>query len=376
MINTCAHASQLQPEECFLLHFALPTQTMWFLLVFITALDRASSKALNTKFVVYPKYSKCCTNLDGYSPTSSCSQEINSTIFKNGTFTSPNYPEPYPPNIYCVYKFIGKAKERLQISFTDFDLYLPPNPDEPPKDCEAVDAVMIFITIRGRRERLNNFCGNKLPAQLMSNGPTMELEFRSYHFTSQVKGFRSIYRFVTDFGISGTRAEGSSEECRFIFRSEDRGNGTFNSPNYPGFYPRDTECHYTFIGKDKERVHITFAYFDVDGIPPCLSETASDYVEFSNYKTVDRKLARHCGIQKPKLIESDADFFRVVFSSNDKFDATGFEAFYQFRKQVDPFTVKRVSTIPKDGKSVAVVVYSNMLLLTLSILLVSFQKGH
>lgn len=63
--------------------------------------------------------------------------------------------------------------------------------------CEAVDAVMIFITINGRRERLDNFCGNKLPAQLMSNGPTMEVEFKSYHSSQEVKGFRAIYRFVT-----------------------------------------------------------------------------------------------------------------------------------------------------------------------------------
>ncbi|GFQ71549.1 suppressor of lurcher protein 1 [Trichonephila clavata] len=277
----------------------------------------------------------------------SCSQEINSVGSKNGTFTSPNYPDPYPSNVYCAYKFVGKAKERVQISFTDFDLHLP---HEPPRDCEAVDAVMIFITIDNRRERLDNFCGNKLPAQLMSNGPTMEVEFRSFHSSPEVKGFRAIYRFVTDFGIS-TVSQDPSQECRFVFRSEERGNGTFSSPNYPGFYPRDTECHYTFRGRDKERVHITFAYFDVDGIPPCLMETASDYVEFSNYKTVDRKLARHCGNQKPKLIESDADFFRVIFKSNDKFDATGFEAFYQFRTQIDPFTVKRVSNIPKDRKS-------------------------
>lgn len=63
--------------------------------------------------------------------------------------------------------------------------------------CEAVDAVMIFITINNRRERLDNFCGNKLPAQLMSNGPTMEVEFKSYHSSQEVKGFRAIYRFVT-----------------------------------------------------------------------------------------------------------------------------------------------------------------------------------
>ncbi|XP_055928438.1 suppressor of lurcher protein 1-like isoform X1 [Argiope bruennichi] len=327
---------------------------MWALLFLLTTgaalvqsvsrFERASVKALYTKFVVFPK---CCTKYDGYSPAS-CGQEINSVGSKNGTFTSPNYPDPYPSNVYCIYKFIGKAKERVQISFTDFDLHLP---HEPPRDsCEAVDAVMIFITINGRRERLDNFCGNKLPPQLMSNGPTMEVEFRSYHSSPEVKGFRAIYRFVTDFGISA-QSQDSSQECRFTFRSEERGNGTFNSPNYPGFYPRDTECHYIFYGKDKERVHITFAYFDVDGIPPCLGETASDYVEFSNYKTVDRKLARHCGNQRPKLIESDADFFRVIFKSNDKFDATGFEAFYQFRKQIDPFTVKRVSNVPKDRKS-------------------------
>ncbi|XP_035215613.1 suppressor of lurcher protein 1-like isoform X2 [Stegodyphus dumicola] len=289
-----------------------------------------------------------------------CGQELNSINSKNGTFTSPNYPDPYSSNVYCVYKFVGKPEERVQISFTDFDLFLP---EEPPRDCEGFDAVMIFITINGRRERLDNFCGNKLPAQLMSNGPTMEVEFRSYRSSPEVKGFRAIYRFVTDFGISATKQNSSSSECRFLFSSEERGNGTFSSPNYPGFYPRDTECHYTFRGKEKERVHITFAYFDVDGIPPCLSETASDYVEFSNYKTVDRKLARHCGNQKPKLIESDADFFRVIFKSNDKFDATGFEAFYQFRKQVDPFTVKRVSNVPRDSKSSAYTHRINILIL-------------
>lgn len=76
---------------------------------------------------------------------------------------------------------------------------------------------------------------------------------------------------------------------------------------------------------------LQFAYFDVEGVPPCTSDTASDYVEFSNFKTVDRKIPRHCGNMKPNKIESDSDFFRVAFRSNDKFDGTGFEAFYQFR---------------------------------------------
>ncbi|KAH7948095.1 hypothetical protein HPB52_018458 [Rhipicephalus sanguineus] len=133
--------------------------------------------------------------------------------------------------------------------------------------------------------------------------------------------------------------------CTFIYNSSEVSNGTFSTPNYPGVYPRDTECHYLFYGKSNEKIYIEFAYFDVEGVPPCLSDTASDYVEFSNFRTVDRKIPRHCGNLRPTKIESDADFFRVSFKSNDKFDGTGFEAFYQFRNNPDPFTVRQVSAV-------------------------------
>lgn len=56
---------------------------------------------------------------------------------------------------------------------------------------------MVFITINGQKERVDNFCGNKLPAQLMSNGPTMTVEFRSHHSSPEVKGFKAKYKFVT-----------------------------------------------------------------------------------------------------------------------------------------------------------------------------------
>jgi len=61
--------------------------------------------------------------------------------------------------------------------------------------------------------------------------------------------------------------------CGFIYRSQLSPNGTFTSPNYPGFYPRNTECHYLFYGMDNERVHITFRHFDVEGMTRSVSET-------------------------------------------------------------------------------------------------------
>lgn len=56
---------------------------------------------------------------------------------------------------------------------------------------------MVFITINGRRERLDNFCGDELPQQLMSNGPSMTIEFRSNQNTEMKRGFRAEFRFVT-----------------------------------------------------------------------------------------------------------------------------------------------------------------------------------
>ena len=46
-------------------------------------------------------------------------------------------------------------------------------------------------------------------------------------------------------------------------------------------------------------------------------------------------MSRFCGQkmeQQKKEVHSDGNFFRVTFKSNDIYDATGFESFYQFRK--------------------------------------------
>lgn len=77
-----------------------------------------------------------------------------------------------------------------------------------------------------------------------------------------------------------------STVCAFMFNSTIHPNGSFSwvflhwplrndisssllfqsmvnlrSPNWPGLYPRDTECYYFFYGQSNEKIHITFAYF-------------------------------------------------------------------------------------------------------------------
>lgn len=72
----------------------------------------------------------------------------------------------------------------------------------------------------------------------------------------------------------------------------------------------------------------------------CDVATASDYVEFSNFVSTDRKYFRHCGQFKEFDIESDRKFFRVTFRSNDRLDGTGFNATYRFLDEVESYTAK------------------------------------
>jgi len=69
----------------------------------------------------------------------------------------------------------------------------------------------------------------------------------------------------------------------------------------------------------------------------CQADTQSDYLEFSNFnvKLIDRKMSRLCGSKdklRQKEVASDGRFFRATFHSNEVYDASGFEAVYQFRK--------------------------------------------
>lgn len=72
---------------------------------------------------------------------------------------------------------------------------------------------------------------------------------------------------ILDFGVTAGR-QLSEFPCAFVFNSSESRNGTFSSPNFPGFYPRDTECHYFFHGNQHEKVHLHFLYFDVEGVLP------------------------------------------------------------------------------------------------------------
>jgi len=276
--------------------------------------------------------------------STNCNRHISSADGKNGTITSPNYPNPYPGDITCRFTFEGSGPERVQLRFTHMDLYFPGGNAADPHDCQTADSVTITIYIDGEPTDLDTKCGKKLPPMYMSNEQRMTVVFRSLTYSHTVTGFQADYAFVRNFGIN-TGEPDSRYLCGFNYKSSLAPVGVFTSPNYPGKYPRNTECHYLFYGQKGEKVIIDFPKFEVDGIQPkCEEETKSDYVAFSNFFTTrDRKMDRYCGLRtgKNNTVKSDGEFFKVTFKSNGIYDAHGFQAKYRFEPTTEQSKTER-----------------------------------
>uniref|UniRef100_A0A0K0FZZ0 Suppressor of lurcher protein 1 (inferred by orthology to a C. elegans protein) n=1 Tax=Strongyloides venezuelensis TaxID=75913 RepID=A0A0K0FZZ0_STRVS len=261
-------------------------------------------------------------------------QEI---VYKEGVFDSQVHGLS---NQKCHILFIGAVGEYVQLTFTKFNLEVGLNDfnGNETKGCQDQDHIVVHVLIGSRMSKINDFCESQEPPQLMSPKNIITIEYiprESDVLRSQMPnhGFQLKYRFLNDFTetLEMSAIKDTSKSCAFIFNMSNAESGTMMSVNYPGYYPRNLECEYIFIAKDGYVVAINFDYFDVEGFAGCEDSTQSDYVLFSNYKTIDRTNRRFCGKTKPtSVIVSESNYFRMLFKTNYIFDATGFYAHYQF----------------------------------------------
>ncbi|XP_049870975.1 suppressor of lurcher protein 1 isoform X2 [Pectinophora gossypiella] len=260
--------------------------------------------------------------------TSSCHQVFRSDKSKTGKLVSPLYPAPYPQKTQCHYDFLARGRERVRLVFEDFSLQRMTGNII---DCESMDSLDVFLYVDGRLEKMASYCGNEIPKPIMSNGPKLSIEFRGIYSSRHSRGFKISYSFVEDYRIAiGNQL--LEFPCAFVYNSSERAKGIVTSPNFPGLYPRDTECNYFFYGNENERVHLLFTYFDVEGVVPCEAVSASDYVQFSSH-IIESDSHRHCGQIKELQVTSDKNFLRITFKSNSRLDGTGFKADYIFLRE-------------------------------------------
>ncbi|XP_059483669.1 tolloid-like protein 1 isoform X3 [Neocloeon triangulifer] len=269
---------------------------------------------------------------------SECDQKILSKKESRGIVYSPNYPFPYIPKIVCRYFIYGMQDmqhlERVRLSFDKFEIPRGQNG-------ECSDGYLkIYLkgqeTMDAYDKYDHEFCGEMLPAQVVSDGPRLVMVFSSGEV--QGRGFKAKYTFETEYRIPGTAAPDGS--CTFTYRSTSRKRGEFNSPRYPSNYPSGTNCTYIFIATPNEQVNIVFDHFKVRADSANTTHGSyghycqEDWLEIYNmYKDGTEKLVgRYCGVTAPGPVESNrgATGLKVLLHSDDEGVFSGFKARYMF----------------------------------------------
>uniref|UniRef100_A0AC35FRC4 CUB domain-containing protein n=1 Tax=Panagrolaimus sp. PS1159 TaxID=55785 RepID=A0AC35FRC4_9BILA len=263
----------------------------------------------------------------------------------SGVLSSEHFVPSEKVNFKCQFVFIGAPEEHVQITFRKFQLFAWKDKGVNSTSelrCEEMDHVSAHVLVGSRMSKIYDFCGSEIPPPLMSAKNILTLDYivksigNGRHIDVEDDyGFVIEYRFLPDWGKQPPEvSKDPSKPCAYTFNGTVQTSGQFWSPNHPGFYPRNLDCEYVFFGKDTQIVVIHFEYFDIEGFGQCEDATHSDYVLFSNYKTIDRTNRRYCGSLRPNGdIPSESNYFRMAFRTNDIFDGTGFYAQYQFIDQ-------------------------------------------
>ncbi|XP_064596601.1 neuropilin-1-like [Liolophura sinensis] len=183
---------------------------------------------------------------------SGCDFTVDYRSGTKGTFSSPNFPAPYPELANCHYVFQAADNGRVQISFSFFELE-ETNPDT---GC-VYDHINVYsLDNRDEKMLLGQFCGSSPPDPVVSLHPKLEVQFIS-DYTKSMKGFLGNYEFLGDTWLP--------------FKSTERGcgpsqldgvSGAITSPVLNAHHKGPVECVY-LLKRDKD-THLLLHFVDAD----------------------------------------------------------------------------------------------------------------
>ncbi|XP_071475764.1 cubilin [Marmota flaviventris] len=220
-----------------------------------------------------------------------------------GSFSSPGYPDRYPPNKECLWYISTAPGSSIQLTIHDFDV-------EYHATC-SYDILEVYGGPDFYSPRLTQLCYQRSsvnPMQVSSTGNALAI------------------RFKTDSSINGRGFNASWQEvpggCGGIFQAP---NGEIHSPNYPNHYRSNTECSWVIQVEKNHRVLLNFTDFDLEPPDSCI-------LTYDGVSSASSRLARVCGRQQPtNPVTSSGNSLFVRFQSGPSRQSRGFRA--QFRQE-------------------------------------------
>ncbi|XP_053408750.1 cubilin-like isoform X2 [Mercenaria mercenaria] len=218
-----------------------------------------------------------------------------------GSFTSPNYPNPYPHRRTCEWTIVADTGSYIQLTIETFDL-------EFHSSC-AFDGLEIYGGPDDSAPRLAHLCAPQQNPQVLSTtGNMMFVRFRS-DISVNGNGFSATYK--TNTGGCGGNFSTTS--------------GTIVSKNYPNNYPHNTDCEWLITVDDKHTVELTFVDFDVESASDCRFDYVAVY-DGSNVNATE--LLNFCGatLPSPVMYRSSGNQMYIRMRTDVSVSARGFKA--------------------------------------------------
>ncbi|XP_071432340.1 membrane frizzled-related protein [Pithys albifrons albifrons] len=273
-----------------------------------------------------------------------------------GTFSSPNYPSPYPPNTLCIWHIEVGPGLAIQLKMETFSV-------EGTASC-LFDRVELYeeqgegpAPARGGPTR---FCGNVLPPTFNSNSNYLRVTFVSDSSVGAL-GFSARYRAVApsekscawdehlcDQGLClqlGFVCDGfqdctdKSDEDNCSLKHKECGGpltaleGHLSTPNHPQPYPHQQLCLWQISVPVGHVIDLHFHNFSLESHEDC----SFDFVEVHDSAGTGAAslMGRFCGHQLPPSLTSSRHVMTILFVADEGVADNGFFATYQARNATE-----------------------------------------
>ncbi|XP_037910464.1 tolloid-like protein 2 isoform X3 [Hermetia illucens] len=258
---------------------------------------------------------------------------------QNGTFTAPLLHNPANHTRQCLYIFLAGPGQRVEVVFTTFNLRGTP-PDgsavgEIPACAHEYMDIYAEVQTSDAADLINSpfggrYCGPIPPRRRISMYRAIALSFFTNKNETLPDLFTGRYSFInaSEYEI-GIPISGSP--CSYTVTPSSNKTGALISPTYPGAYPKDLSCTYTFLGETNQRVRLEFRDFDLFfGGPHCPFDFVKVYDGPDNSSAL---IGTYCGQQRNLVIYSSESSLYVHFFTLPRTANTqnrGFKGIYEF----------------------------------------------
>ncbi|XP_061629830.1 neuropilin and tolloid-like protein 2 [Phyllopteryx taeniolatus] len=238
---------------------------VWILLLFIeegfaraqkTADDAAASKGLNPS--QRPTRSRHCGNWIRHAD--------------GGSFSSPNYPNIYPPNKECLYVLEALPRQRIELLF-DESFYIEASFECRFDHIEVRDGPFSFSPL------INRFCGATCPGLVLSSGRFMWIRFYSDEELEGI-GFQVRYSFTADpeFHLHVGGLLNPIPDCQFELSGAD---GLIRSSQVDEEYKvkpdQAVDCIWTIRAPTNNKIYLRFLEYQLENSNECKKNFVAVY---------------------------------------------------------------------------------------------------